>query len=705
MARRKADPVLQKLRQLARAGRRREAAGILEDAIRQNPKHEKARDELSRYLQGKPFSFEERDYTELQAILSDFLRNPQDLGQMRRSTLKRLRHRSCFLEKALEHMLSQMDRKTLGQLRSAIARELQRRRKPLGKLSAAIVVCLSLSTLLAGGCYFLWKRAETAAQVLESAADSGVRRSDAMQLLKVHDTGLNRTFNRRIGEQSERLKRLIQLSAQHAREVDAILKTIESGKQSVVGQGVRRRALIERRLKELGLDAGELQQRWAALCRKEQAELNQQRLSLVEELMSPIPEWQGVQGNPALDVPLLQSRVKQLQQRINIYDDAAAALELPESIIEGVRKEIADCEQILSEINGVHQMLQLLPAARDYEHFQQMLSNHTPQHYLPYIEMLDVVRYMPTVASVRGMMQEHGQNLPAGLLQNARESLIDGKPSFSRNFPASGEQLHLLDELLTNSALRTRLYELTNVADNLYAYSEELPQLRYGRACFKRSALDPARDIADKKAIEWQNPHSVVSRSLDPRPLCHALGLDNKTGFASVVNLPGVITRLMQHEHPDVPPLAKAYILHYLLQVNNRFSHAMLSGLRYAPEMRRATESFEHLRRACQVKLDGNCWLQRTPCHAEAEKQFARWFRKHRKVDFAGELRKNLGELMNVTPRFCGYIDENGKPVLFEDVKEGKLIWYLSHTAMTATIWGEQLQEPMKLSPVFIMKK
>lgn len=705
MARRKADPVLQKLRQLARAGRRREAASILEEAIRLNPKHEKARDELSRYLRGKPFSFEERDYTELQAIISDFLRKPQDLGQMRRSALKRLRHRTCFLEKALEHMLSQMDRKTLGQLRAAIIRELQRRRKPLGKVSAAVAVSLFLSAVLAGACYFLWNRAETAAQVLEKAADSGVRRAEAMQLLKVHDTGLNRTLNRRIGEQSERLKRLIQLSAQHAREVDAILKAIESGKQSVVGQGVRRRALIERRLKELGPDARELNQRWAALCRKEQAELNQQRLSLVEELMSPIPEWQGVQGNPALDVPLLQARVKQLQQRINIYDDAAAALELPESIIEGVRKEMADCEQILAEINEIHQMLQLLPSAHDYEHYQKMLSSHAPQHYLPYIEMLEVVRHMPTVASVRGMMQEHGQNLPAGLLQNARESLIDGNPSFSRNFPASAEQLHLLDELLTNSALRTRLYELTNVADNLCAYSEELPQLRYGRACFKRSALDPARDVADNKSIEWQNPHSVVSRPLDPRPLIHALGLDNKTGFASIANLPGVITRLMQHEHPDVPPLAKAYVFHYLLQVNNGFSHAMLSGLRYAPEMRRAVESFEQLRRACQVKLDGNCWLQRTPHHAEAEKQFARWFRKHRKVDFAGELRKNLGELMNVSPRFCGYIDANGEAVLFEEVKAGKLIWYLSHTAITATAWGEQLQEPMKLSPVFIMKK
>lgn len=705
MARRKADPVLQKLRQLARAGRRREAAGILEEAIRHNPQHAKARDELSRYLRGKPFSFEEKDYAELQTSISDFLRNPHELGQMSRASLKRLRHRTCFQEKALEHMLSQMDRKTLGQLRAGITRELLRRRKFLGKWASAIAVSLCLSAVLAGGCYFLWKRAEKAAQILETAADSGIRSADALQLLKVHDTGLNRTFNRRIGEQSARLKRLIQLSAQHARELDTILKAIESGKQSVVGQGVRRRALIERRLKELGKDAGELHQRWADLCRKEQAELNQQRLSLVEELMSPVPKWQGMQGNPELDIPLLRARIKQLQQRINIYDDAAETLELPESIIEETKREIVDCEQILAEISRIHQLLILLPAARDYEHYQKMLSSHAPQHYLPYIEMLEVVRHMPTVASVRGMMQEHGQNLPAGLLQNARESLIDGKPSFSRNFPASAEQLHLLDELLTNSALRTRLYELTNVADNLCAYSEKLPQLRYGRACFKRSALDPAHDVADNKTIEWQNPHSVVSRVLDPRPLIHALGLDNKTGFASVANLPGVITRLMQHEHPDVPPLAKAYVFHYILQVNNGFSHAMLSGLRYAPEMRRAAESFEQLRQECQVKLDGNCWLQRTPHHAEAERQFARWFRRHRKVDFAGELRKNLSELMNVTPRFCGFIDTNGKPVLFEEVNEGKLVWYLSHNAMTTTAWGETLQEPMKLSPVFIMKK
>ena len=62
MARRKSDPVLQKLRRLARAGRRQEAADMLEQAILTNPKHAKARDELARYLTGKPFSFEETEY-------------------------------------------------------------------------------------------------------------------------------------------------------------------------------------------------------------------------------------------------------------------------------------------------------------------------------------------------------------------------------------------------------------------------------------------------------------------------------------------------------------------------------------------------------------------------------------------------------------------------------------------------------------------
>ena len=61
MARRKSDPVLQKLRQLAHAGRRKEAAALLEATIQNDPKHEKAREELARFLRGRPFSFEERE--------------------------------------------------------------------------------------------------------------------------------------------------------------------------------------------------------------------------------------------------------------------------------------------------------------------------------------------------------------------------------------------------------------------------------------------------------------------------------------------------------------------------------------------------------------------------------------------------------------------------------------------------------------------
>ncbi len=705
MARRKSDPVLQKLRRLARAGRRQEAADMLEQAIVTNPKHAKARDELARYLTGKPFSFEETEYKELQTIINEFLTEPQRLSSMGRSGLKKLKHRAYYLEQALSHMLSAGELKTLNQLRAAIARERQRRRKPLGKLSLGIAALLAVLLPCGAGCYLLWQRAAQAADVLGEAASANFQRSKAITLLHVHDTGLNRTLNRRVSEQADKLRRLIRLSEQHARELDEILRSIENGTQSVVSQGVRRRALIERRLKELGEDAAALKLRWAALCEKEQEALNQQRLSLVEELISPLPEWNGLKGNPEDDLRLLNDRVNTLRQRVLIYEDAAEALKLPESIIATVRQEMQAHNRLIAEISAFQHLLSLLPTAHSYERYTELLHSFKPEHYLPAIELMGVVKFMPSVASLRGMMQERGQELPPGLLLAAKASLVDGKPSFSAQFPATQEQMHLLRELLTNSALNTRLFELTNTADNLCAYSEELPVLRYGRACFHRSSLDPEREISEDKYIEWQNPTSVVSRTLDPRPLYRELGLDNKSGYSSVVNLPLAISRLLRHQHPDVPPLAKAYVFDHLLRINNSGQHPVLCGLRYAPEMRGAVRSFEKLRESCGIRLDGNCWLRRTPAHAEAERKFLRWFNKHRHVDFVAELQKNLRALLSVTPQFCGYINEKSEAVFFETVPDGQVIWYLSPAAMTTSAWGDPLQEPVRLSPVFIMKK
>lgn len=705
MARRRPDPALQKARRLVRAGRRREAADVLTEALRLAPGNAKVKAELSRYLTGKPFTFEESDYKELQGIISDFLLHPQRFSSMRWGRLKQLRHRVFYLEQGVRHMLTVTDNKSLQQLHNTINRARQRHRTPISKLGISLAAGAVLLLTAGGTVFYLCKQAEKAVETMAAHSKGDFDAETARNLLKIYDTGLNRTLNRRVGEEADRLRQHLKATEQRFREIDAILREIETSRQSVVSQGVRRRAFIERNLKALGRNAGSLQERWATLCRREQKELNQQRLSLAEELMAPLPEWQELTGNPEEDTKLLAARLKVLQQRINIYDDAADALKLPEKIIDSTRQELKSNTSLQKEVKAYAAMLQLLPTARSYEQYKQLLENVAPTRYTTAMEMLDILPHMPVVDSVRSMMQEHGQNVPPGLLQAARSSLMNGQPTFSSDFPATREQLHLLNELLTNSALSTRLYELTNTADQQAAYSEELPVLRNGRACFNRSALDPQRDVCERKAVEWQNPDAVVSRILDPRPLHKALGMDNASGFSTVVNLPGILTRLLQHEHPHVPPLAKAYVFHYLLQVNNGSEHKLINGLRFAPEMRNTIRSFEKLRKECGVTLDGNCWLRRTETHAEAERRYADWFHKHRKADFAAELKKNLGSLLNVEPRFCGYINETGEAVLFEAVSKGQLIWHLSRSAMTSSVCGKPLQKPDLLSPVFIMKK
>lgn len=705
MARRKSDPVLQKLRQLAHAGRRKEAAALLEATIQNDPKHEKAREELARFLRGRPFSFEEREYSELQKIVEDFQKAPQALSHARRPVLNRLRHRIHHLEKSLSHLVTPADRKSMEQMRAAITRELQRRKRPIARISFIIAVGIAVTAALGGGSYILWQRAGKAAEALAAAAGTDFQLTRAIELLKVHDTGLNRTLNRRVGEHAEQLRLHIRRAEQLLRDIDATLRKIESGRQSVVGIGVHQRISIERSLKALGRDAADLHSRWAELCRKEQNELKQQRLSLLEELMAPLPGWQGLTGDSEKDIPLLRSRMKTLQQRISIFEDAAGELQLPDSFIAAARQELDDCHQLQYEATAFKHLLQSLPEAWHYDRYRQLLEDFAPVKYQPATDLMTVKQHLPSETNLRTLMQEHGHDLPPGLLQNAQGALMDGQPSFSPAFPAKPEQLHRLRELQTNSALFTKLYELTNTADGLHAYSEELPQLKYGRACFNRSSLDPERDVEENKAVEWQNPNMVGYRTLDPRSLSKAIGLDNKVPFSSSLNLPKALTQVLQHEQASVPALAKAYVFHHLLQVNALFSPSLLNGLRFAPEMRSVVESFEKLRQECQVELDGNCWLRHTEAHAIAEIKYARWFKKHRKVDFVAELRKNLKPLLRVSPRFCGYINENGEAVLNETVEQNQLIWYLSDGTMTTTNWGQPLQKPMKLSPVFTMAK
>ncbi len=705
--RRRSDPVLQKVRQLARSGKRAAAGELLETTLRQNPNHEKAREEYNRFLTDKPFSFEVKDYEELQSIISEFLASPQMLISMRISGIKRLQKRVRYLQHAQEHMLSAMEKKMLSQLRSNCSKEIKRRRRPLGKVAIVCGSILAVLALLAGIFFFLWKRAGHAAEVLDTASKSNITRKAAQNLLSIHDTGLNRTLNRRVGVEADNLRTYLRAQNRRARELDAMLKVIESGEQSVVGQGVRRRAEIERKLKQLGKDAGALQKRWYELCAREKEALGQQRIALSEELMAPLPPGQSLKNNIHEDLEILNKRQKTLQQRINIFEDAGVALKLSKDLIKPAESEYSHNKKMLTEITKLNQLLQILPSAHNYETYQQYITSWTPTLYPLAIEMFQISKRIPELKNLKGLMQEHGQDVKPGLMLAARKSLLEGEPSFSEDFPATREQLAILEELLENEALNTRLYEYADTAVNERALTENAPVTRMGRACLLRSALDPARDATESKRIEWHNPDAVVRlRVIDPRPLFLSMGFDNRAGFFATANLPKLLTDIFQIEGNDVPALARAYVFYHLVKAINKAQEPLLNGLRYAPQMQLALLSFEKLRQSCHVKLDGNCWLYSTQKHMAAEAAYADWFKQNRKLNFQEELKKNFGDLMRVTPRFCGYVNEQGETTLFENIQPGQPVWYIRQDgSVAAGLQGEKLNSPHLLSPIFTKEK
>lgn len=704
--RRRSDPLLQKVRQLARQGKRAAAGELLENALKQNPNHAKAREEYLRFANNQPFTFEEKDYAELQNMISSFLSTPQMLTTMRSAALRKLRQRASHLQKAQEHMLSAMEKKTISQLRSNIARELQRRRKPLGKIATIAGSVLIVLLLISAGVFFLWKRAQNAAVLLDNASKDHISRTAAINLLNIHDTGLNRTLNRRVSLEADNLRAYIMMQGKRMQELDAILRVIESGKQSVVGQGVRRRAGIERKLKDLGQDARQLQIRWAALCEAEKEALNQQRLTLSEELQAPLPVAPPLTGDLIEDISGINRINKTLLQRINIYEDAKGPLELGPEKIEPVQKAYEKNLALLKEMKAWQNMLQLLPSARDYETFRERISSCKTDLYSFASELQSICSQMPKEGDLKVLMQEEGQNVKPGMLVAARKTLMEGAPSFCKEFPANQKQLHILEELLNNQVLNSRLYEHIDTYTKERAISSELPVIRMGRACFPRSAYDPKRRIEDEKEIEWHNPDDIVTRTLDPTPLFTGLGLSNRAGFFSTVNLPEMITDIFQLEGRNIPALARAYVLHYTIKALHTAEAPLLNGLRYAPETKKTLDEFEKLRKACDVRLDGTCWLQYTHKHVTAEARYAHWFNKHKTLNFQKEVRKNLGKLMKVSPRFCGYVNEHKQTVVFQEIKEGQIVWYLAEDGSIATgRWGSPLQAPRPLSPIFTREK
>ena len=707
MRRRRTDPLMQKLRLLARDKRRLEALQLLQETLRQTPSHAQAREELNRHLTGRPYSFEEKAHTELQKLLTDYITSPTMLTAASCGALQKMRKRQHFLQLEIQHILTESESKTLHQFNQSLAREVKRRRsrmrKPLGIAAAVLLLALGLG----GSYHYLNIQADNAASVLYSAGGCETTSiAAATRLLAVHDTGLNRTLNRNIGAAAERLRAHIRAAEQRARELDAILRSIETGQQSVVGQGVRRRAEIERMLKLPCSNESALRQRWAALCQKESEALKQQRLALAREILSPLPEPVPLCGEVNKDIEATRQRLNTLQKRLLLFEDAGETAGVSADAMEPVRKELAELSHLLQGMQDFQLMLRLLPAAHDYASYRSRLAETKAQHYAPALRILSILNDMPAEDSVRGMMQEHGQNLRPGLLQASRQCLLEGGPSFSQDFPATREQLHLLNELLTNKALSTRLYELTDTAEHQQAYSETLPELRHGRACFERSALDPARQAAQNKKEEWHNPHAILSREIDPRPLHTGLGLDKRSGFFSSVNLPELLTRIFQIEGARIPALARAYVFYHLVKANAATAEPILTGLRFAPAMRDRIQEFEELRKECGIELNGSCWLQNTPKHAAAERKLAHWFNKHQTCDFTDELKRNLGTLLRVAPRFSGYVNEQGAAVLFEQVTDGQLIWYMGEdSAIIATPWGVPLQSPRHLSPIFTVER
>ena len=195
------------------------------------------------------------------------------------------------------------------------------------------------------------------------------------------------------------------------------------------------------------------------------------------------------------------------------------------------------------------------------------------------------------------------------------------------------------------------------------------------------SPFDPSYRADADSVLTWPHAASVTETVMDARPVLEAAGIDRATFFSSG-NLPHMLETAINAEAPSCPPLARAYIYDRLMRIVRCHPSSEMSGLSFSPTMRADFRSFENVCRACRLDLRDGLWLTDSPRNTRLNEIFATWFAERRGRNYSREISDNFAELVDIHPRYAGFIGRDGRIVLRSlldhKLDPGARIWYLS---------------------------
>ena len=715
MSKRRPDPAMQALRRHIAAGNMEAARQVLVEQLRKNPQNSRARAELERLDAGKPLNLvetrrmrdtakDEQNLARLTQMLHDFTANPQLPATCDPKQLHRLKRDLARREKYAGHMLDNTDRRTCTQLRQALERELARRRKPMRRVICTVAAVAGGAALTALACVLMANHAERAAIRLNEC----LRGSDSAELaacVRACDTSMNRRFCNRLDLLLTAAQTRLRREQAVKDELSALFHNIEYGQGSITELGPIRRMEIEHKLSTLPKDAAALKGKWEKFCREEQAQLTTQRMQFVQRLSRPLPPL----PTPSTDLPADETALEQvrteLMERCLIFADAHYSQQLDEAIILPAQDALKQVNFRLQENRHLQDKLSQLAAARDYESYRKILLSINPRHYTCLAPALETAKSLPDHSTVLWEVRTRGGNVDRTRLQAARKTLILGEPSVTADNPASREETHLADELLENRALRTPLYAVINESGQTY-YTEQEPVVQDGKVHFTRSALDPEKPTGGDTAIEWENPHWVKMLRIDPTPLAQLLHTNDRSALFANLHYGKALEGVLRCRAQECPALARAFVFNQLVKMMQARGEKMSTGLPYSPTLQADIRDFNALRERCGVELGGNCWLGTGAAQRRAEQAFAEWFAaRHSTPSYATEMAENFSNLLDVRPRFCGFVMPDGGARFCKSTAADELLWYMTAYGITTTRGAGEMEDAVPFSPIFTAEK
>ncbi len=686
---------------------------LLEERLARDPQDAEARAELERLNQGLPLRATETALTrkrreeqemqeELAAELELFRSTPSMVNDWERSLLAKRRKRIALIRSAIGKRLSSeqntLSAAYLKAITDRLARhKVTRRRRlfltlglPLFAASAAAAAALS------------HHRAEQAEAELRQAM-SARDLSRVEYALSVADSSIHQLANRELPELIRQAETWLARTKRRQASLLEELAALETGETSIRSLSLVRRAEIERWLDALPSGANELRERWQRLCEREARALAQQREEVMQRFNAPLPPLPHLSNSPVEDDALLKQQEDSLQQLSGEWEAARNLFSFEGEYGERLQTQLAEIRQLRKDIAALRHTATLLPTARSYAQYRKLLEKHQPMQYAPALHLTAIRDRLPHEDGLRDRMQDHGRELPPGMLEAARHALLKGGPSFTPAFPANARQTHLMEDVFTAKVLQQPLFELS--APTLPSVIvETAPEVSDGCISFSPSPLTPGYSLDMPRRMTWHNAQGVFIRRIDATSLLRDTGI-RRENFFSDTNLPTLLDTLLRFEHAECPELARAYLFKRVLEVMAAHEWPTMLGLAYAPTLRKDARSFAKLIRELGFPLEAGCWLKSSPETARAEEVCAAWFHEHRHRHYAQEIARNFSSLVQVSPRYIGFIDNQAKPQLYRKLPEGTLLWYITEKGLTTTPWGDPLEAPLIYSPVFIVTK